>query len=245
MDPDKDVILVTGSSGLIGAAVIRRFAPQFTVIGFDRAGDPHPPKEAECVCVDVTSDASVEAGLARVHYAYGGRIASVIHLAAYYDFSGEPSPKYTEVTVRGTERLLRRLQAFQVEQFVFSSTMLVHAPTVPGQPITEDWPVDPRWDYPKSKVETEALLRSERAGFPSPCSVSPGCTMMPAIRFRWRIKSSASMNADSRATSSPEPLGTARRSSTSMTWWTPSSCWSNGTRRCRLSPRSCSARPRR
>ena len=28
---------------------------------------------------------------AAVRYAYGERLASVIHLAAYYDFSGEPS----------------------------------------------------------------------------------------------------------------------------------------------------------
>jgi nucleoside-diphosphate-sugar epimerase len=166
VDPNKDVIVVTGSSGLIGAATIRRFAPQFTVIGFDRAGDPHPPKQAECVCVDVTSQSSVEAGLARVRYAYGDRITSVIHLAAYYDFSGEPSPKYEEVTVRGTERLVGELQAFDVEQFVFSSTMLVHAPTVPGDRITEDSPLDPRWDYPKSKVDTETIIRGKHGNIP-------------------------------------------------------------------------------
>jgi nucleoside-diphosphate-sugar epimerase len=166
MDPLKNVVLVTGSSGLIGSAAVRRFAEHFTVIGFDRAGDPHPPKEAECVCVDMTSEESVKAGLARVRYAYGERLASVIHLAAYYDFSGEPSPKYQEVTVGGTERLLRGLQAFQVEQFVFSSTMLVYAPTVPGQRISEESPLDPRWDYPKSKVETEALLRHGRGAIP-------------------------------------------------------------------------------
>ena len=40
---------------------------------------------------------------------------------------GEPSPKYEEVTVRGTERLLRGLKDFDVGQFVFSSTMIVHA----------------------------------------------------------------------------------------------------------------------
>jgi hypothetical protein len=30
----------------------------------------------------------------RIRIAYGERIASVIHLAAYYDLSGEPSPLY-------------------------------------------------------------------------------------------------------------------------------------------------------
>ena len=115
MNLREGTTIVTGSSGLIGSAVVRRFAKHFTVIGFDRAGDPHPPKEAECVCVDVTSDASVQAGLARVRHAYGERLGSVIHLAAYYDFSGDPRPKYQEITVRGTERLLRELQAFEVE----------------------------------------------------------------------------------------------------------------------------------
>ncbi len=119
------------------------------------------------MCVDVTSDDSVQGGLARVRQGYGERIASVIHLAAYYDFSGEPSEKYEEITVRGTERLLRELKDFQVEQFVFSSTMLVHAPCEPGQRIDENWPLDPKWDYPKSKVKTEELIRSERGEIPA------------------------------------------------------------------------------
>ena len=67
--------------------------------------------------MDVTSDESVQAGLRRVRHGYGERIASVIHLAAYYDFSGEPSSKYEEVTIGGAERLLRGLQDFDVEQF--------------------------------------------------------------------------------------------------------------------------------
>jgi len=117
--------------------------------------------------VDLTADDSVQRGLQHVRQMSGGRIASVIHLAAYYDFSGEPSPKYEEVTVRGTERLLRGLRSFHVEQFVFSSTMLVHAPCEPGQRINEDWPLDPRWAYPQSKVETERLIHTERGDIPA------------------------------------------------------------------------------
>lgn len=117
-------MIVTGSSGLIGSAVVQALAPQYQVIGFDREGEPHPPIEAECVCVDVTDPKSIKRGLERVRYAYGERIASVIHLAAYYDFSGKASPKYQEITVRGTDRVLHLLQDFDVEQFLFSSTML-------------------------------------------------------------------------------------------------------------------------
>lgn len=162
----KETVLVTGSSGLIGTAVCNRLGEHFNVVGFDRAGPPHPPPVAECVCVDLTSDESVREGLERVRVGYGERIASVIHLAAYYDFSGEPSEKYETITIQGTERLLRELQNFEVEQFVFSSTMLVHAPCEPGQHINEEWPIEPKWDYPKSKVETEKLILHKRGGIP-------------------------------------------------------------------------------
>jgi nucleoside-diphosphate-sugar epimerase len=167
MSTQRPVIIVTGSSGLIGSKVVERLATAFRVVGFDQEGPPHPPPQAECVCVDLSSDTSVEAGLERVRHGYGEHIASVIHLAAYYDFAGDPSPLYDEVTVRGTERLLRGLRKFRVEQFIFSSTMLVHAPCEPGQKINEGWPLEPKWDYPKSKVATENLIRAERGGIPA------------------------------------------------------------------------------
>ncbi|MBA3342855.1 MAG: NAD-dependent epimerase/dehydratase family protein [Gemmatimonadaceae bacterium] len=164
----KEVVIITGSSGLIGSAIVRRLAGRVPVVGFDRAGDSgRKPESVECVCVDVTSDESVHAGFSRVRYAYGNRIASVIHLAAYYDFSGSPSPKYEEITVRGTERLLGALHAFETEQFIFSSTILVHAPSPPGERLTEDSPLEPKWPYPESKVTTEQLIRAERDGIPA------------------------------------------------------------------------------
>ena len=155
MGDAKDVVIVTGSSGFIGSAVIHKFAKRYRLVGFDREVSPHPPPAAECVCIDLTSDASVEAAFSRVRTAYGVHIASVIHLAAYFDLTGEDNPKYDEITVRGTERLLRALQSFKVEQFVFASSLLVHAPGRPGQLIDEDWPLDPKLPYRESKIKTE------------------------------------------------------------------------------------------
>ena len=162
-------VIVTGSSGFIGAALINKLSSGFSLVGFDRMASSAPPPAAECVCIDLTSEDAVKAAFERVHIAYGDRIASVVHLAAYYDLSGEPSPLYEQITVRGTERLLEHLQGFEVEQFIFSSTMLVHAPTQPGQTINEDSPIDPRWAYPQSKVETtrhHARVRPMGAEFP-------------------------------------------------------------------------------
>jgi len=158
----KDIIVVSGSSGLIGTTLINELSKNYLVIGLDNIGYPFPPITAECVCIDITSDKSMENAFERIRFAYGNRIASVVHLAAYYDFSGEPSPLYQKITVEGTERLLRVLQGFEVEQFVFSSSLLVYDSTKPGIDITEESPVNPKWDYPQSKVDTEKILRSKR-----------------------------------------------------------------------------------
>lgn len=168
MDTRQPVVIVTGSSGFIGAAVIKKFAGHFDLVGLDRETSPHPPIEAECVCVDLTSDDSVDMALKRVRAAYGSRIAAVIHLAAYFDLTGEPNPEYDEVTVQGTGRLLKALQTFgEVEQFVFLSTMLVQAPTKPGQPINELSPLDTApLPYRESKIRTEQLLRDRHAEIP-------------------------------------------------------------------------------
>ncbi|MBI2723706.1 MAG: NAD(P)-dependent oxidoreductase [Chloroflexi bacterium] len=170
MNPDKGIIIVTGSNGRIGDAVMRRFAGRFTdVIGFDRKAPGPPPPGCVAVPVEITSDESVRDGLRAIGEHHGKRVASVIHLAAYYDFFGKPSTKYDEITVQGTGRLLRELRAqeFQVEQFVFSSTMLIHQPAEPGEFITEDWPIEPTWAYPESKVRTEQVIRDGRGVIPA------------------------------------------------------------------------------
>jgi nucleoside-diphosphate-sugar epimerase/uncharacterized membrane protein len=170
MTPASGILLVTGSNGGIGKAVMKRLAGRFEhIIGLDRkAPDPALPG-CSAVAVDVTSDDSVRDGMRIIRDHHGTHIAAVVHLAAYYDFLGEKSEKYDQVTVLGTGRLLKNLheQNFKVEQFIFSSTMLVHRPADPGQFITEDWPVEPTWAYPESKVLTEALIHSERGDIPA------------------------------------------------------------------------------
>jgi nucleoside-diphosphate-sugar epimerase len=167
---ERETILITGSSGLIGRKLVEQFAPDYNVVAFDIVEPKQLPDGATFVKLDLSSQESVDTAMKQARATTpGGRIASVLHLAAYYDFAGEPSDKYEQITVRGTERLIRALRrpgSFTVEQLVFSSTMLVHAPCKIGERIDEDWPIQPKWDYPKSKVETEELLRRERGSIP-------------------------------------------------------------------------------
>lgn len=168
MRGEGDVILVTGSAGFLGRRLVERLAERHTVVGFDHEGHRrHPPPVAECICVDLTDEDKLATALKRVDYAYGRRLASVVHLAAYYDFSGEPSAKYDEITVEGTRKLVGGLRGFDVEQLVFSSSMLVHEPSRrPGERIDESTPLAPKWPYPESKVTAERLLHDIRGDLP-------------------------------------------------------------------------------
>lgn len=167
--PGQGIVVVTGSNGRTGDAVMRRFIGRGDVVGFDRRVESPPPPGCTYIPIEITSDDSVADGLRILGEHHGRHIISVIHLAAYYDFFGEPSKKYDEITVKGTERLLKGLREhnFKVEQFVFSSTMLVHRPAEPGQFINEDWPIEATWAYPESKVKTEELIRNERGDIPA------------------------------------------------------------------------------
>jgi len=160
-------IIVTGSSGLLGSNVVSSLAGEYEVFCLDR----HEPTEdlplaAEFIPVDVSSDESVRQAFARIAK-LGRRIASVVHLAAYYDFSGEPSDLYEKVTVQGTRRVLAASRELHAEQFIFSSSMLVHQPTTPGVPINEAWPLGAKWDYPRSKIKTENLVVAEHGPVPA------------------------------------------------------------------------------
>lgn len=164
---DRPVVLITGASGFIAQAVVERLGSTYAIVGLDRPGPPNPPPPAAKVDFDLASDAAIRKSLDEVRRRFGDRIASVIHLAAYYDVSGEPNPLYDEITVQGTRRLIDGLQDFAVEQFIFASTMLVHRATrKPDETIREDSPIDPSWAYPESKVKTEALLRERRGKIP-------------------------------------------------------------------------------
>jgi nucleoside-diphosphate-sugar epimerase len=160
-------VIITGSSGLIGSAFLAHAGERYTELCLDFKGPPcSAPKTAHIIPCDLTSDEGLDQALDEVRRLGHRRIASILHLAAYYSFASESSPLYEQVNVRGTERLLHGLRDFEVEQFIFASTMLVHAPCEPGTRINEDWPLKPKWDYPKSKVTAEQLILRERGDMP-------------------------------------------------------------------------------
>ncbi|WED42062.1 vitamin K epoxide reductase family protein [Legionella cardiaca] len=154
----KPVVIITGAAGKIGMALTRALRNTYKVIGFDI-------DNCEIPC-DITSANSVALAFKLFKEKYGSKITAVIHLAAYFDFTGNESPLYKSVNVDGTKKLLVALQDFDVERFIYSSTILVHKPCPLGETIHEDYPLKPKWAYPKSKAKAEETIASYHGKVP-------------------------------------------------------------------------------
>lgn len=172
---DKPLVVITGSSGLIGGRLAEALSGDHRIVGLDNDPPEVGSTDLDWIECDMTDDQSVASALQRVHNEFGDCVASLIHLAAYYDFSGEPSPLYREVTVEGTRRLLREAKRLmtrgshplRVQQLIFSSSLLLMKPSEDGQPLTASSSVEAEWDYPQSKLAAEKVIEQERNGIPT------------------------------------------------------------------------------
>ena len=161
-DSKKGVILISGSAGRIGSSLVRALGDEYHIVGFELSHALYASANEELVPLDVSSKESVMQAFRHIQDFYGKKIVSLVHLAAYYSFVDTKYKKYKKITVEGTRNLLTALQEFEVDQFIFSSTMLVHKPRPLGEFITEESPMAPSWPYPRSKIETEEVIRKER-----------------------------------------------------------------------------------
>ncbi len=162
------LVLVTGCAGFIGTAVARGLADGYRLVGLDiREPEKEAPYKDFLEC-DLTDDAKTRRAVESVSERHGKHVAGVIHLAAYYDFSGEPSPLYDELTVKGSKRLIKALEVFDVvEQLMFSSSLLVMAPVEDEEaPLREDSQTRAEWEYPESKLKAEAALKECHGDIP-------------------------------------------------------------------------------
>ncbi len=161
--PFRPLVLITGATGNLGQSLARALSDSYQVVGLDRKArdGPFPILQA-----DFASPAAIDLALHKLRDAFGAHIASVVHLVAYFDFSNADDPRYQSVNIDGTRHLLRALQAFEVEQFIYASTMLVHAPCKPGERIDEIQSIGPRWAYPRSKAAAEAVVSQEHGAIP-------------------------------------------------------------------------------
>jgi nucleoside-diphosphate-sugar epimerase len=153
------MILVTGASGFVGRAVIRRLsvddASIRVVAAVRRLGYSFPMGVESTQVGDLLATTDWSEALQEM--------GAVVHCAARVhvmnDKSSDPMADFRRANVEGTVNLARQAAAAGVRRFVFLSSIKVNGEfTEPGRPFTADDTPAPQDPYGVSKHEAEEAL---------------------------------------------------------------------------------------
>jgi len=169
---DRPTVVVTGASGFLGSRLVRALRTSHRVVAIDR----QPRGETESVDhpnvvrhrIDLADPEAVKTTFDRIRRDGGAR--ALVHLAAYYDFTGEDHPEYDRTNVRATRLVVENSLGLGLRRFVFASSVAACDFSAPGRPITERTPPHGRHVYAVTKRAGEELLHEWRDRLPS-CSV--------------------------------------------------------------------------
>lgn len=157
----KTSILITGSSGFIGAAALRHLQAQ----GFDVCPVFRSPASAQAAGWDASKGAAIVPELSAQSdwAAVLAGVEVVLHCAArahiMRDEALDPLAEYRRVNVQGTLRLAEQAAAAGVRRFVFLSSIGVNGTETVGTPFDPDDTPNPQDSYAQSKWEAEQELQ--------------------------------------------------------------------------------------
>jgi nucleoside-diphosphate-sugar epimerase len=157
----RPTVIITGGAGLLGTAVREKLRLDYELWSVDE-NEMVPLAFGEeietCFRFDL-GDPTQALRWWELCEPAKSRLAGIIHLAAYYDFTNLPNTKYQALEVF----LKKLLVDFGREcpprsKFLFSSSMAALAPVSPGTKIQNYGRKLGAWQYPISKIRAENIL---------------------------------------------------------------------------------------
>lgn len=154
------MILVTGATGFVGGAVVRRLLAeddsQRVIVALRVNNQQWPARVLPCVTGDL--EPSTDLAVALTGVAVVVHCAARVHVMA--DTASDPLAEFRRVNVQGTLNLARQAAAAGVRRFVFISSIKVNGEsTQPGTAFKPDDAPAPMDAYGVSKMEAEQGLR--------------------------------------------------------------------------------------
>ncbi|MFB7244063.1 NAD-dependent epimerase/dehydratase family protein [Streptomyces populi] len=182
MSQQSGHVVVTGASGLVGSAIVRRLgAAGRPVTGVDRVPSPDTS-----VVADLRDPAAWRRALSGA--------GAVVHTAALHapHVGVHPDDEFREINVGATRDLLDASAAAGVRRFVYTSSTSVYGhalePTDEAVWVTEDVTCRPRDIYDETKLAAERLVLSTAGTMSTVCLRIARCfPEPPAVRARHRL----------------------------------------------------------
>ena len=161
--------MVTGASGFLGRRLVSALLGRARVVAVDMLPRVHAyvPEHREPRSGTRWTSPTPRAWRSMFRQVReGGPLDAIVHLAAYYDFTGEPSPEYQRANVDALGILLDACRPLNLRRFVYASSIGACRPTRTRVPINEETPPDGDHVYAVTKRRGEELVRGVRGRDP-------------------------------------------------------------------------------
>lgn len=170
----KPWVIITGATGFLGGRLVRQLQKEYRIFAIGRrspaqAGVPEGP-DIEWMRIDIGDFERLREAFVRIRELGGADL--LLHMAAYYDFTGLDHPEYQRTNVDGTRNVLALAEQLKLRRFIFASSIAACPFPEPGEVVTEATEPTAPIPYARSKQAGEEMMRQFRDRVPS-CIVRP------------------------------------------------------------------------
>lgn len=162
-------VIITGATGFLGSRLMKQLRKEYQIFAIGRrtpqeVGAPEGPG-IYWFQVDIGHFDHLREVFYRIKEMGGADL--LLHLAAYYDFTGEDNPEYKRTNVKGTRNVLELSVPLNLKKFIYTSSVAACPFPQPDEAVTEESPPTAPVPYAHSKRRGEEMMQEFREYVPS------------------------------------------------------------------------------